>query len=35
MGDNPIYSLGLNSTKNHTSKAKFRVYEILVDKYFT
>jgi hypothetical protein len=35
MGDNPIYNLGLNSTKNCTSKARFRVYEILIDKYFT
>ncbi len=35
MGDNPIYSLGLNSTIFFLSKARFRVYEILVDKYFT
>ncbi len=34
MGDNPIYNLGLNSTKNHTSKEIFKVYEILV-KCFT
>ncbi len=34
MSDNPIYSLGLNSRRNHTSKARFRVYEIFVDKYF-